>query len=168
MSEYIVQRNSLVNVADEIRVLSGTTEELGLDEMASNVVDANNEVANQEALIAELSSALDGKSVEGEGVRIETCTVTISIGNGTGDECVHYNTLDATGSLSSMTAEAVYSRYMSTISMTDVVCSSHILLIGVGDAGAYIDGTSELLFSNSGAAIFKAPAIAGEDCYITL
>lgn len=67
MSEYLVQRQSLENIADEIRVLSGTTEPLGLDEMATNVNDANDEVADQTELLAQLVSALEGKSVSGGG-----------------------------------------------------------------------------------------------------
>lgn len=63
MSEYIVQRNSLVNVADEIRVLSDTIEELGLEAMASNVADANAEVTSQADLLIDLENALQGKSL---------------------------------------------------------------------------------------------------------
>lgn len=78
MSEYLVQRQSLENIADEIRVLSGTTEPLGLTEMATNVNDANDEVADQTELIAQVVSALQGKSVPGGGedVTAETETYT--------------------------------------------------------------------------------------------
>lgn len=60
MSEYIVQRSSLVNVADEIRVLSGTTAELGLEEMKIRVSDANEEIEIHEALLDEIYSLLTG------------------------------------------------------------------------------------------------------------
>lgn len=68
----------LTDLADEIRVLSGTTEPLGLSEMATNVNDANDEVADQTDLIAQLASALQGKSVPGGGedVTAETETYT--------------------------------------------------------------------------------------------
>lgn len=68
----------LTNLADEIRVLSGTTEPLGLTEMATNVNDANDEVADQTDLIAQVASALQGKSVPGGGedVTAETETYT--------------------------------------------------------------------------------------------
>ena len=78
MSEYLVQRQSLENIADEIRVLSGTTEPLGLTEMATNVNDANDEVADQTDLIAQLASALQGKSVPGGGEDV-TAEVTAQI-----------------------------------------------------------------------------------------
>lgn len=78
MSEYLVKRQSLENIADEIRVLSGTTEPLGLTEMATNVNDANDEVADQTDLIAQVVSALQGKSIPGGGedVTEETATYT--------------------------------------------------------------------------------------------
>jgi hypothetical protein len=78
MSEYLVKRQSLENIADEIRVLAGTTELLGLTEMATNINDANDEVADQTDLIAQLASALQGKSVPGGGedVTAETETYT--------------------------------------------------------------------------------------------
>lgn len=63
MSEYIVRRDSLVNVADEIRVLSGTTAEMGLDAMAENVAEANTEVTSQADLLIDLENALQGKSL---------------------------------------------------------------------------------------------------------
>ena len=65
MSEYLVQRQSLENIADEIRVLSGTTEPLGLGEMATNVSDANDELAAQATQIEEIMELLEGKSVPG-------------------------------------------------------------------------------------------------------
>lgn len=69
----------LTNLADEIRVLSGATEPLGLVEMATNVNDANDEVADQTDLIAQVASALQGKSIPGGGgedVTAETETYT--------------------------------------------------------------------------------------------
>ena len=77
MSEYLVQRQSLENIADEIRELSGTTEPLGLTEMATNVNDANAQVAEIEGLIGELNAALDGKSVSGGGASVETRSLYI-------------------------------------------------------------------------------------------
>lgn len=54
-------------IADEIRTLSGTTDPMGLDAMATNVSNANEEIADQEALMEQLRSALEGKSVGGGG-----------------------------------------------------------------------------------------------------
>lgn len=76
MSEYIVQRDSLVNVADEIRVLSGTTAEMGLDVMKTCVSEANDVIDAQATTISEIAALLEGKSVPDGGV--EMCTVTIA------------------------------------------------------------------------------------------
>ena len=77
MSEYLVQRQSLENIADEIRVLSGTTEELGLEAMASNVADANTTIDAQATTISEIAALLEGKSVPGGGGSVETCSIRL-------------------------------------------------------------------------------------------
>jgi len=64
-------------IADEIRELSGTTEAMGLDAMASNVSNANTEIDNQEGLLAEIASALEGKAAGGN-VEYDVCPVNIS------------------------------------------------------------------------------------------
>lgn len=62
MAEMLVQSKSLTNIADKIRVLSGTTEQMGLDDMATNVGEANSDVATEADLIAQISTALEGKA----------------------------------------------------------------------------------------------------------
>lgn len=49
-------------IADEIRTLSGTSAVMGLDAMANHVNDANVEIENQEDLLAQIASALEGKA----------------------------------------------------------------------------------------------------------
>ena len=48
-------------IANEIRELNGVTEKLGLDAMAENIDDANNEVARQSDLLEQAIAELDGK-----------------------------------------------------------------------------------------------------------
>ena len=48
-------------LADEVRTLSGATDTLGLDEMASHTNEANAEVGTQTDLIQQLKIALQGK-----------------------------------------------------------------------------------------------------------
>ena len=49
-------------IADEIRTLSGKTESMGLDAMATNLNEANAEISNQTDLIAQIMIALEGKA----------------------------------------------------------------------------------------------------------
>lgn len=48
-------------IADEVRTLSGATDKLSLDEMASHTNEANAEVGTQTDLIQQLKIALQGK-----------------------------------------------------------------------------------------------------------
>ena len=60
--------SKMTALADEIRELSGTTDVMGLDVMATHVGEANDEVDSQAELIAQIKSALVGKG---------TCGVTL-------------------------------------------------------------------------------------------
>ena len=57
--------SKMTALADEIRVLSGTTEAMGIDAMKTHVGEANEEVGSQANLIAQIITALDGKASDG-------------------------------------------------------------------------------------------------------
>lgn len=63
MSEYLIQGETLTSIADEIRELSGTTTAMGLDDMTSNLGEANDEVVSQSELIEDIIAALEGKAI---------------------------------------------------------------------------------------------------------
>ena len=69
--EYLIKSESLTAIADEVRTLSGTTELMGLDDMATNVGEANTEIDNQVELLAQAVAALEGKA-SGSGVTLPT------------------------------------------------------------------------------------------------
>ena len=54
-------------IADEVRALSGATDTLNLDEMASHTKEANTEIEKQGELIAQIQEALQGKASGGGG-----------------------------------------------------------------------------------------------------
>lgn len=56
----------MTSIADEIRILSGTSSVMGLDTMAIKISDANSEVYNQADLIAQILTALDNKTAGDE------------------------------------------------------------------------------------------------------
>lgn len=62
MAEYLIKGESLVAIADEVRELSGKTEEMGIDAMTTNLGETNNEVDVQASLIAQISTILEGKA----------------------------------------------------------------------------------------------------------
>ena len=72
MAEMLIQSENLTAIADKIRVLSGTTNAMGLDAMGNYMNEANTNISTETNLIAQISSALESK-----GVSIETCDVTI-------------------------------------------------------------------------------------------
>lgn len=67
MAEMLIQSESLTSIADKIRVLSGTTNAMGLDAMANHVGEANTNVNTEAGLIAQIASALEGKAAGGSG-----------------------------------------------------------------------------------------------------
>lgn len=73
MAEMLIQSESLVAIADKIRVLSGTEEAMGLDAMVTHVGEANTNVDTEAELIAQISSVLEGKAGSGgSGGSVET------------------------------------------------------------------------------------------------
>ena len=80
MSEYLIQGETLTSIANEIRELSGTTAAMGLDDMTSNLDEANTEVASQSELIVDIIAALEGKAAGGgEDISAETAEYTAQL-----------------------------------------------------------------------------------------
>lgn len=58
MSEYLIQKSTLVSIADPVRELSGETGELSPAQIAVEITEANTEVEVQEALLDEIIAML--------------------------------------------------------------------------------------------------------------
>ena len=65
--------SKMTAIADPIRTLKGTSGKMGLDAMASNLVDAVNECDTQADLITQIKTALLDKAAGGRDIK----TITI-------------------------------------------------------------------------------------------
>ena len=62
MAEYLIQGETLTNMADKIRILNGVEGALTTAQMDGNLGEANTDVATEADLIAQIASALEGKA----------------------------------------------------------------------------------------------------------
>jgi hypothetical protein len=67
---YVIQGSSLDAIANEVKILSDTSDKMTVDEITSNLNQANTDVETQADLIAQIKTALKGKAV-GDGIGIE-------------------------------------------------------------------------------------------------
>jgi hypothetical protein len=78
MNEYLVKKESLTAIANEIRTLAGTTDALGLAAMATHTVDANTEVNTQKNLLTQIQAALQGKGLPDVDVELKLQDKTVT------------------------------------------------------------------------------------------
>ena len=71
--------SKMTAIANEIRDLSGTSEVMGLDSMATHIREANSEVDSQANLITQIKAALDGKVASSGDIGFEDEFVTRTI-----------------------------------------------------------------------------------------
>lgn len=74
--------SKMTALADKIRVLSGTEDAMGLDDMATNVGNANTEVDSQADLIAQIKSTIDNLPEAGSSGNSFPYTVTVNTNMG--------------------------------------------------------------------------------------
>ena len=81
-------------IANEVRILSGVSDKLSLDAMASHTKDANAEVDTQDDLIHQIAVALQGKAAGGGGVTGEAIEMIATFADGTTKTYVIYEEIE--------------------------------------------------------------------------
>lgn len=81
MAKYIIQGETLTNIAEEIRTISGATETMLPNEMISNLGGANAEIDSQATKISQIISALDEKLSNGTSIKTATVKPTSRVRN---------------------------------------------------------------------------------------
>ena len=74
MSNYLIQGETLTNIADEIRIMTDVTEGMLPSDMINNLESVNAEIDNQTSLISEVMAALEGKAAAAP-VEVKTASV---------------------------------------------------------------------------------------------
>lgn len=163
MAEMLIQSESLTSIADKIRVLSGTENAMGLDAMAEHVGKANDNVATEADLIAQIASTLEGKAAGGDsgssGATIETCTVTLA-GSYSNSLLILYTAfIDG----------VVQAKYATPdmLPLTNVICGSGIFYYQIGFMLSVSCNAGKVVRQGGTNLYYEAPCEAGITATIT-
>lgn len=75
MNEYLIKGETLTDIADEVRELSGVTNGLTPSIITTNLNEVNSEVASQTELIEQIATALEGKASGNTNIKLQSKTV---------------------------------------------------------------------------------------------
>ena len=121
--QILMEKDRLQPLADNIKVLKGS-DSITLQQMEDTIEETNTDITSQTDLIAQLASALQGKSVPGG---VETCSVNIFCVDGDVDvtECSYIGLTD--GEIDWCTAEIYNEGAPFDITIENVVCKSFVI-----------------------------------------
>lgn len=153
MAEMLIKSESLTSIADKIRVLSGTANAMGLDDMANTLNTENtnfeNNLTTQDSLISQIQTALQNKASASEPVlQTKTVTPTTSVQNVTSDS--------GYDGLSKVTVNAIPSTYVKPTATKEATTYTPTTSNQTIAAGTYCSGVQTI----NGDANLKAENIA--------
>lgn len=160
--EIITVNSKMTALADEIRVLSGTEEAMGLDAMKNHIGEANDNVDTEADLIAQISAALEGKAGSG-GSGVETCTL-----NYTAQPASCYCVTYMDGKLEPMMGQYNNSSYRYTLVTENLVCNSIITITHSESHEVTVSGAEYSHRNALGNYCYKVTAAAGEEVNFTI
>lgn len=120
--QIFMEKDRLQPLADNIKVLKGA-DNITLQQMEDTIAETNTDIVSQTDLIAQLTSALQGKSVPGGG-GVETCTVVLDI---RGYNNGYAYTVYENGAITS-NVTAAYDIPAQTLTLNNVMCGTFVYL----------------------------------------
>ena len=163
--QILMEKDRLQPLADNIKVLKGS-DSITLQQMEDTIEETNTDITSQTDLIAQLTSALQGKSVPSGGASVETCTVTVTF---TSAYWLAFSyTAFEDGGITHVVRSDLSGGSNETIVMENVVCGAPIVVqTNLTFMGATLPNGVEKPFNTRGVYYFVA-TVSGANATINI
>lgn len=127
----LIDKSDLVGMADAIRSVIGSSDEFNIDELTTNVKEniggenLDEVLEDQDDIIAQIQTALQGKASGGGGGSVETCTLNITVTH-------DYGYVEAIVTVADSDGIHTVSEYIAsedgTVEISNIVIGSYVIL----------------------------------------